>query len=126
MTYSEAQIQKDYGKPTVAPSVVQARMGLAPDNDGVYDLEPGLDKGYSIPTAIENPKDMVEQFRNSAVLAKEAGFDGVELHGANGYLVSQVSWNDVGHEFLTLLSGRHLDSFWMTLQILGRTTMVAR
>lgn len=92
MTYSDAKIQKDYGRPTIAPSAVQARMGIAPDNDGVYDLEPGLDKGYSMPTAIENPKDVVEQFRKSAALAKEAGFDGVELHAANGYLLPQVSW----------------------------------
>jgi 2,4-dienoyl-CoA reductase-like NADH-dependent reductase (Old Yellow Enzyme family) len=92
MTYNDAKIQKDYGRPTIAPSAIQARMGIAPDNDGVYDLEPGLEKGYSKPTAIEDPKDVVEQFRKSAVLAKQAGFDGVELHGANGYLVSQVSW----------------------------------
>lgn len=91
MTYNDAKIQKDYGKPTIAPSAIQARMGIAPDNDGVYDLEPGLDKGYSRPTAIENPRDVVMQFRKAAILAKEAGFDGVELHVANGYLVSQVS-----------------------------------
>lgn len=46
---------------------------------------------YTTPTAIENPTDVVEQFRRAAVLAKEAGFDGVELHGANGGLVAQVS-----------------------------------
>ena len=91
MTYKEAKIQRDYGKPTIAPSAIQARMGIAPDNDGVYDVEPGLDKGYSVPTAIENVKDVVEMYRNSAVLAKEAGFDGVEYHAANGYLPAQVS-----------------------------------
>lgn len=31
----------------------------------------------------------VEDFRRAAANAKEAGFDGVELHGANGYLVDQ-------------------------------------
>lgn len=91
MTYKDARIQKAYGRPTIAPSAVQARMGIAPDNDGVYELEPGMEHGYSMPTAIENPKDIVELHRKSAVLAKEAGFDGVELHGANGYLVAQVS-----------------------------------
>ncbi|KAH0841647.1 hypothetical protein AYO21_01119 [Fonsecaea monophora] len=89
MTYADAKIQKDYGRPTIAPSAIQARMGVAPDNDGVYDLEPGLEKGYSTPTAIEDPKAVVEQFRRSAIFAKAAGFDGVELHGANGYLVAQ-------------------------------------
>jgi 2,4-dienoyl-CoA reductase-like NADH-dependent reductase (Old Yellow Enzyme family) len=30
------------------------------------------------PTAIEDPKTLVELYRNGAVNAKEAGFDGVE------------------------------------------------
>jgi N-ethylmaleimide reductase len=33
--------------------------------------------------------DLVEQFRLAAQNAKEAGFDGIELHGANGYLLDQ-------------------------------------
>ena len=32
---------------------------------------------------------VVEQFRTAAVNARAAGFDGVELHGANGYLLDQ-------------------------------------
>ena len=32
---------------------------------------------------------VVEQYRVSAELAIEAGFDGVEVHGANGYLIEQ-------------------------------------
>jgi len=34
-------------------------------------------------------KDVIEEFRKAAVLAKKAGFDGLQLHGANGYLVDQ-------------------------------------
>merc|ERR1712193_53860 len=38
---------------------------------------------------IEEIKETVEDFRNAARIAKEAGFDGVELHSANGYLLDQ-------------------------------------
>jgi 2,4-dienoyl-CoA reductase-like NADH-dependent reductase (Old Yellow Enzyme family) len=34
-------------------------------------------------------KDVVQQFAHSAWLAQKAGFDGVEIHGANGYLLDQ-------------------------------------
>jgi N-ethylmaleimide reductase len=34
-------------------------------------------------------KDVVQQFAHSAWLAQKAGFDGVEIHGANGYLMDQ-------------------------------------
>jgi N-ethylmaleimide reductase len=32
---------------------------------------------------------IVEQFRHGAELARRAGFDGVEVHGANGYIIDQ-------------------------------------
>ena len=32
---------------------------------------------------------VIEQFRNAARNALNAGFDGVEIHGANGYLPDQ-------------------------------------
>jgi N-ethylmaleimide reductase len=34
---------------------------------------------------------IVEQFRQGALNAKTAGFDGVEIHGANGYLLDQFT-----------------------------------
>jgi N-ethylmaleimide reductase len=43
------------------------------------------------PRALETHEipDIVEQFRQGAENAKAAGFDGVELHGAFGYLIDQ-------------------------------------
>ena len=46
---------------------------------------------YPTPRALETDEipGIVAQFRHGAELAKEAGFDGVEIHGANGYLIDQ-------------------------------------
>ena len=41
--------------------------------------------------------DVVEQYRRGALYAKEAGFDGVELHGANGYLLDQFLRDGANH-----------------------------
>ncbi|MFN3350962.1 alkene reductase [Pseudorhodoplanes sp.] len=40
---------------------------------------------------------IVEQFRTGAENAKAAGFDGVELHGANGYLLDQFTRDGSNH-----------------------------
>lgn len=46
---------------------------------------------YETPRALETSElsGIVEDFRKSAQNAKDAGFDGVEVHGANGYLLDQ-------------------------------------
>jgi N-ethylmaleimide reductase len=46
---------------------------------------------FETPRALETEEiaEVVESFRQGAENAKLAGFDGVELHGANGYLVEQ-------------------------------------
>jgi NADPH2 dehydrogenase len=41
------------------------------------------------PLTIPEIKEYVESFAQAAKNAIEAGFDGVEIHGANGYLVDQ-------------------------------------
>lgn len=48
-------------------------------------------RDYVAPRALEiaEIKEIVEQFKQAAIRAKDAGFDGVELHGANGYLIDQ-------------------------------------
>ncbi|OTG84508.1 alkene reductase [Acinetobacter sp. ANC 5054] len=48
-------------------------------------------RGYVVPRPLEitEIKSIVEQFKQAAIRAKEAGFDGVELHAANGYLIDQ-------------------------------------
>ena len=48
-------------------------------------------KEFEVPRAlsIDEIKQVVEEFHQGALNAKEAGFDGVEIHGANGYLLDQ-------------------------------------
>lgn len=70
------------GEPPVAPSPIAA--------DGQFFLPSGR-VPYPIPrelAAVEIPA-IVEDFGRAAGFAKDAGFDGVELHGAFGYLQDQ-------------------------------------
>lgn len=39
--------------------------------------------------SIEEIRDIVNAFRDAAIRVKEAGFDGVEIHSAHGYLLNQ-------------------------------------
>ncbi|MDO6680893.1 alkene reductase [Oceanobacter sp. 5_MG-2023] len=46
---------------------------------------------YTVPRALTTTEiaDIVQDFRRAAANAIRAGFDGVEVHGANGYLIDQ-------------------------------------
>jgi len=47
--------------------------------------------------AIEELAGIVEDFRRAAVYAQQAGFDGVEVHAANGYLLDQFLRDGTNH-----------------------------
>lgn len=69
----------------VAPSAIK------PEGAKTYiDNESGMVEVLE-PRALEEDEipGVVEQFRRGAQNAKKAGFDGVEIHGANGYLLDQ-------------------------------------
>lgn len=48
-------------------------------------------KNYVTPRALDIGEipGIIEEYKQGAINAKEAGFDGVEIHGANGYLLDQ-------------------------------------
>ena len=52
-------------------------------------LRPKRDYVVPRPLEISEIHSITEQFKLAAIRAKEAGFDGVELHAANGYLIDQ-------------------------------------
>ncbi|MGJ8689863.1 MAG: alkene reductase [Gammaproteobacteria bacterium] len=70
------------GQSTVAPSAIAAK-------GHVSLVRP--EKAYSTPRALTTDEiaQVIEDYRKGAENAKKAGFDGVELHGANGYLLDQ-------------------------------------
>ena len=49
-------------------------------------------KKRSEPMTKQEIKDTIEAFGRAAADAREAGFDGVEVHGAHGYLIDQFFW----------------------------------
>jgi N-ethylmaleimide reductase len=56
-------------------------------------------KKIEIPRALELEEvpAIIDQFRRGASNAKKAGFDGVEIHGANGYLLDQFLRDGSNH-----------------------------
>lgn len=70
------------GKESVAPSAMAI--------DGEINTPEGM-KPYTVPHELTKAEiaAIVQDFRKAAANAIAAGFDGVELHGANGYLIDQ-------------------------------------
>jgi N-ethylmaleimide reductase len=80
---SHSSHQPDGGAP-VAPSAIAAQGGMAMDRDGRA-------VPYEVPRALRSDEmpALIDSFRQAAAHAMAAGFDGVEIHGANGYLLEQ-------------------------------------
>ena len=78
------------GETPVAPSAIQ------PEGH-VSLVRPMAD--YPTPRALEIAEiaDVVDAYRVGAENAKAAGFDGVEIHGANGYLLDQFLQSSTNH-----------------------------
>ncbi len=85
----------------VAPSAV-------PFDGSIWKVDPATGKGSMVPCPTpraltrEEIKNIVNDYRQAAHNAIEAGFDGVEVHGANGYLVDQ---------FLRTTSNKRTDEY---------------
>jgi N-ethylmaleimide reductase len=71
------------GQPAVAPSAIKI--------NGDYIHTPDGKLPHETPRALETSEipAVVEDYRKAAERAKAAGFDGIEVHSANGYLLDQ-------------------------------------
>jgi len=89
---SHTALQPNGNKP-VAPSAIKpegAKTFISADSGMVDVPEPrALEAGEMA--------DIVEQYRQGALNAKAAGFDGVEVHAANGYLLDQFLKSGSNH-----------------------------
>ncbi|KAK7034018.1 hypothetical protein VNI00_012449 [Paramarasmius palmivorus] len=94
VSHPDAPEQQAAGVPVYAPSAIAA-------NGGKFRFLPG-EPGYVTPTEVDDPRKLISLFKTAAINAKEAGFDGVELHGANGYLI---------HQFLDNTSNKRTDEW---------------
>jgi 2,4-dienoyl-CoA reductase-like NADH-dependent reductase (Old Yellow Enzyme family) len=55
------------------------------------------EKKVAEPMTQKDIDDVIAGFAKSAGYAKELGFDGVEIHGAHGYVVDQFFWDGTNH-----------------------------
>lgn len=72
------QMPKNLGQQTIAPSAVALELG-------------SFSKQFATPKEMteQDIQNVIARFIRSAALAEQAGFDGVQIHAAHGYLISQ-------------------------------------
>lgn len=92
---SHSSFHPELGLP-VAPSAIKL--------NGEYIHTPHGKQAYETPRALETHevRQIVQDYKDAASKAKAAGFDGVEIHAANGYLID---------EFLQSKTNQRTDSY---------------
>ena len=78
------------GRKPLAPSAIRANQQTFTANGFEDCSEPET-------MTLDQIKETVEQFRHGAQMALKAGFDGVEVHAANGYLLDQFLQDRTNH-----------------------------
>jgi N-ethylmaleimide reductase len=86
---SHVDLQPEGADP-VAPSALRS-------TGNVYTAEGFVQASMPRALAIEEMADIIAQYRTAAENAKRAGFDGVEVHAANEYLLDQFIRDSTNH-----------------------------
>ncbi|WP_064607518.1 alkene reductase [Photobacterium sp. J15] len=75
------------GEAPVAPSAIlpQAQVWVSDESGNGSMVDCPMPRALTL----EEIEDIIEDYRQAAINAMEAGFDGVEIHAANGYLLDQ-------------------------------------
>ncbi|MGE0098585.1 MAG: alkene reductase [Hydrogenophaga sp.] len=82
---SHTELQPGGGAP-VAPSAIRAKTKTVLIKEGVPTF---VETSEPRALALDEIPGIVDDYRRAALAAIEAGFDGVEIHAANGYLIDQ-------------------------------------
>lgn len=90
------QVQANMGQQAWAPSAIPLDLGK-------------MSKFFAMPKAMDEAEiaDVIQRFTRTAQLSEQAGFTGVEIHAAHGYLLSQ---------FLSPLSNKRTDQWGGSLE----------
>ncbi|ENW78101.1 hypothetical protein F909_03784 [Acinetobacter sp. ANC 3929] len=90
LSHPGRQCPKGLNKETVAPSAVP--------------FSPMLAAMFGTPRALQHEEilDIIQRFATAAAVCEKAGFEGVQFHGAHGYLISQ---------FLSPLTNKRTDQW---------------
>jgi len=96
LSHPGRQTMANLGQQALAPSAIAMDLG-------------SFSKMFATPRAMteEDIQDVIQRFATSARLAEKAGFSGVQIHGAHGYLISQ---------FLSPLSNHRTDRWGGSLE----------
>lgn len=88
-TAQGTQLWMQLNHPGKQSPVMLSRQPVAPSAIGFSN--PALKRFFATPRALTGVEiqDLITRFATSAALAREAGFTGVQVHGAHGYLVNQ-------------------------------------
>lgn len=93
------------------PDLLNGNLPLAPSalnpNDKAYGPNGFIDTVTAREMSVDDIRQTISDFKQAAKNALTAGFDGIELHGANGYLL---------HQFFNLYSNQRTDNYGGTIE----------